>query len=123
MYILFIDFEKAYDKVVRGKLIEEFKKLGCGQIMLKIIITAYRKTTFLFRNAMINSNMGVKQGSSTSCFLFILYVDRMVKMIKHNDDGFLGGLHILMLMDDTVLLSTTREGIIKKIRRCQDFCK
>ena len=26
MYILFIDFEKAYDKVVRGKLIEELKK-------------------------------------------------------------------------------------------------
>ena len=114
--------------LTRGKLIEEFeelKKLGCGQIMLKIIIAAYRKTTFLFRNAMINSNMGVKQGSSTSCFLFILYVDRMVKMIKQSfkDDGFLGGLHILMLMDDTVLLSTTREGIIEKFRRCQDFCK
>ena len=49
MYILFIDFEKAYDKVVRGKLIEELKKLGCGQIMLKIIIVVYRKTTCLFR--------------------------------------------------------------------------
>ena len=66
-----------------------------------------------------------KHCSSTSCFLFILYVDRMVKMIKQSfrDDGFLGGLHILMLMDDTVLLSTTREGIIEKFRRCQDFCK
>ena len=125
MYILFIDFEKAYDKVVRVKLIEELKQLGCGQIMLNIIIAIYQKTAFLFRNSTINSNMGVKQGSSTSCFLFILYVDRMVKMIKQSfiNDGFLGGLHILMLMDDTVLLSTTREGIIEKFRKCQNFSK
>ena len=49
----------------------------------------------------------------------------MAKMIKQSfkDDGFLGGLHILMLMDNTVLLSTTREGRIEKFRRCQDFCK
>ena len=55
--------------------------------------------------------MGVKQGAATSGILFIIYIDRMLKMIKSriNDDGFLKVLHALLLMDDTVLFATSRE--------------
>ena len=58
-------------------------------------------------------------------FLFILYVDRMIKMVKaaFQDDGFLGSLHMLMLMDDTVLFATSREKLIEKFQKCQDFCE
>ena len=38
-------------------------------------------------------------------------------------DGFLGTLHILMFMDDTVLFATSREKLIEKFKKCQDFCE
>ena len=93
LFILFKDFEKACDKIVRTKLIEELKRLGCGMIMLKVAM--FRNTSFLFNQIVINANRGVKQGSATSCFLFIIYVDCMVRKIKESFalDGFLGTLH------------------------------
>ena len=33
LYVLFIDFSKAYDRVPQHKLIEYVKSLGCGRIM------------------------------------------------------------------------------------------
>ena len=122
LYILFIGFEKAYDKVSRAKLIEELKVSGCGRVMLQIIINIYKNTNLLFKSANIYTNKGVKQGSATSC---ILFVDRMIKMLKEyfEMDGYLGALHILMSMDDTVLLSTSKQGLISKFKIFQKYCK
>ena len=46
-------------------------------------------------------------------------------MVKNafQDDGFLGSLHMLMLMDDTVLLATSKKKLIEKFQKCQDFCE
>ena len=52
-YILFIDFEKAYDNVSRGKLIEGLKHLGCGKIMIKMIVSIYKNTNLIFKAANI----------------------------------------------------------------------
>ena len=68
---------------------------------------------------------GVKQGASTSCILFIAFVDRMMKMINNNylHDGFLGKLQVLLLMDDTVLLATSRKELSKKFQIVCNFCQ
>ena len=75
--------------------------------------------------AIITTAIGVRQGSPTSCLLFILYVNDLIKLIKETcePDGFLSWLHLLMLMDDTVLLATSREKLIKKVTLLVQFCK
>ena len=79
----------------------------------------------VFKTKEIQSMRGVKQGASTSCILFIAFVDRMIKMINNNclDDGFLGKLHVLLLMDDTVLLATSRKELSKKFQIVCNFCR
>ncbi len=69
-------------------------------------------------------SMGVRQGSRTSCLLFTLFVDELIKIIKRgcSPDGFLQWLHILVLMGDTVLMPTIRYNIMKKISFLQDYC-
>ena len=48
----------------------------------------------------------------------------MINMIKQNCsvDGFLEWLHVLVLMDDTILLATIRYNMIRKIETLNQFC-
>ena len=101
IYILFIDFSKAYDSVDRRKI-----DMRCGCVMLLVIIMLYRCIQFILKSAIIIANQGVRQGASTSSVLFILYMDKMVQMMKsiNEDDGFLAKLHTLVLLDDIQLI-------------------
>ena len=125
LYILFIDFSKAYDKVPRNKLIEYLRSIGCGKIMLYALRNMYKSSYNILNSIAISTSSGVRQGAPTSCLLFIIYVDKMVKMIKEAVpvDGFLGSLHTLMLMDDTVILATSREMCINKFKAVLDYCE
>ena len=125
LYVLFIDFSKAYYKVPRNKLIEYMKSIGCGKRMLQALKTMYWNTYNVLNSVEISTSSGVRQGAPTSCQLFIMYVDKMVKMIKEAvpTDVFLGRLHTLMLMDDTVILATTREACLKKLTAVLNYCE
>ena len=109
---MFIDFSKAYETVPRHKLLHVLKNIGCGFAMTSAIAAMYWSTKNIFGTAIIISTIGVKQGFPTSCIVFVLYLNEFVKAIKTRcpDDGFLKWVHCLLLMDDTVLLATTRGG-------------
>ena len=49
----------------------------------------------------------------------------MIRMIKGAVavDGFLGALHAFLLMDDTVILATSRDMCIKKMNVVVDYCR
>ena len=123
LYILFVDFEKAYDRVDRRKLINLLKSMDCGSAMTSAIRNSIDITTSVIGNLPIEAEEGVRQGSPSSCFLFTTYVNLMVGRIKeYGEDGWLERLHLLLLMDDTVIFSSKREGIIWKFQRVLDYC-
>ena len=124
LYVMFVGFSKAYDRVPRGKLIMYLKELGCGKRMLHAIKEMYRNTKNVLRSAVIDTTLGVRQGAPTSCLLFVIYIDRMVKMLKDAIpvDSFLGNLHVLLLMDDTVIVATSREMCMKKFDIMMNYC-
>ena len=124
LFIIFVDFQKAYDKVPRNKLLEFLKSRGCGRTMLLAIAALYRCTRYVLRSAIINARIGVRQGAPTSCLLFVLYIDNLVRLLKDSfqQDGFLGSLHALLLMDDTAIIATTREKSIDKFKVLLKFC-
>ncbi len=56
-----------------------------------------------------DATAGVLQGCSTSCLLFTFYINMTIhKIAEYSSDGFLGLLHCLLLMDDTVIFATLR---------------
>ena len=124
LYVLFVDFSKAYDRVHRGKLVESLKHSGCGKMMIKAIKAMYTCSRNVLKSAVIDSSIGVRQGAPTSCLLFTLYIDNMVKMLKNEItvDSFLGNLHVLLLMDDAVILSSSREMCEKKLNIVLEYC-
>lgn len=125
LFVTFIDFSKAYDLVPRQKLFAVLKKLGCGMVMLAAITAMYRVTECVVGTAVITATIGVRQGSPTSCLLFVLFVNELIAVMKEKcqPEGFLQWLHILVMMDDTVLLSTNRDSMIKKLEIPSQFCQ
>ena len=124
LFVLFVDFSKAYDMVHRPMLFRVLKRLGCGVVMLSALVAMYSITQSVLGSALITTTLGVRQGSPTSCLLFLIYVNDLIKMVKEGMgiDGFLIWLHILVLMDDTVLLATTRGNMIKKVQILKNYC-
>lgn len=124
LFVTFIDFSKAYDMVPRQKLFDVLKRLGCGMIMLASLIAMYSVTECIIGSAVVSASIGVRQGLATSCFLFVIYVNELIRIIKAEcgPEGYLGWLHVLMLMDDAVLLATSRENMIRKLKIVSKFC-
>ena len=124
LYVMFIDFSKAYDRVPRDKLVNVLKLLGCGRNMVNAIKAMYSCTKNVLNSAVVSATIGVRQGSPSSCLLFTIYVDQMVRKLKREigEDGFLSTLHALLLMDDTVLVATSREMCTKKLKVVLDYC-
>ena len=124
LYIIFIDFSKAYDRVPRDLMIRRMKDLGCGSLMVQAISAIYSSTKMILRTALISTSIGIRQGSPTSCFLFTLVVNDLIRNLKTKTapDGFLGWLHVLMLMDDAVILATNRQRALQKLNILTEFC-
>ncbi len=124
LYVSFVDFSAAYDRVPRKRLFTMLRDLGCVAVMLAALVAVYSVTRSVLGAAIITTAVGVRQGSSTSCLLFMLFVNDLIGLIKGRcgRDGILEWLHVLMYMDDTVLLSTTREGMHFKLGLLQKWC-
>ncbi|ELT94648.1 hypothetical protein CAPTEDRAFT_207491 [Capitella teleta] len=69
-------------------------------------------------------SVGVRQGSPTSCLLFTLLANDMIRNLKEKcqPDGYLERMHVLMLMDNTVLLATSQKRAEEKVRALEEFC-
>lgn len=104
LFVTFGDFSKAYNLILRHKFFDVLKRLGCGAIMLAAIAAMYHITENVIGSDIISASVGVRQGLSTSCFLFIVFVDMLRRRMKDScpREIFLEWLHILMLVDDTV---------------------
>ncbi|XP_071548805.1 uncharacterized protein [Panulirus ornatus] len=124
LFVTFVDFGKAYDRVRRDVLFLALKRLGCGiMTILLSIIAMYRVTDCVIGTALVTVSIGVGQAGFSN-LRFVLYVNHLIHMIKQDCgyDGFWGWLHILFLMDDTVLLSTSKHSMICNLKMLSRFC-
>ncbi|ELT88045.1 hypothetical protein CAPTEDRAFT_55637, partial [Capitella teleta] len=82
LYQVFVDFSKAYDRVPRQLLLQRLLALGCGTTMVRTLAVIYKTTKMILRSATITASVGVRQGSPTSCLLFTLLVNDMIRNLK-----------------------------------------
>lgn len=84
--VLYIDFSKAH---TRWKLVEGLAALGCGRVMLRAIKLIYRCAKNVLQSAVIDASIDVRQGAPSSS--------------------------LLLTMDNTVILLTSREMCERKL--------
>lgn len=54
----------------------------------------------------------------------MISADMLIRKINDQcgDNGFLKWLHVLMLMDDSVILETSREWLTEKLKYSEEYC-
>ena len=78
LFVTFVDFSQAYDRVPRNILFNILKRLGCGAVMLVAIITMYRVTQSVLGTALVTATIGVRQGPPYACLPFIILVNDLI---------------------------------------------
>ena len=116
LFIGFFDLAKAFDKVSRPLLLKSLIRLDIGTSIFYAIKSMYSVTRCVLKSGqklsdIFTTHSGIKQGAPSSVILFIIFMDQFIddlqkKCIKEN---ILGDLHILLHVDDTIIVST-RQG-------------
>ena len=62
------------------------------------------------------TSVGVRQGACTSSQLFTAFIDPTIDAVhSFGPDSWLGDMHLLLLMDDTVVFASSREAMTSKL--------
>ena len=118
MYICFIDYAKAFDRVKHEKLIDCLKDIGLDGKDIRVITNLYWHQKAAIR---VDSDIseytpiqrGVRQGCVLTPILFNIYTELIFRQFDHLKGTSIGGRNIsnLRYVDDTVLVSDSRDGL------------
>ena len=118
MYVCFIDYAKAFDRVKHENLIQCLKEIGLDGKDIRIIANLYWHQQAAIRvendiSEYTPIQRGVRQGCVLSPILFNIYTELIFRQFEDIKGTSIGGYDIsnLRYVDDTVLVSNTEEGL------------
>ena len=113
--ILYLDFSKAFDKVIHEKLFEKVLEAKIHPIFIRLIVYAYRnQTAQVFWEGsfsrVFNIRNGVRQGAVLSPILFNLYTKDLFNLLEKIGGPRIGGefFGVFGYADDLALFSNSR---------------
>jgi hypothetical protein len=112
--MIFIDLEKAYDKVPRNVMWWALQKHKVSSKYITLIKDMYDNVVTIVRTSDRDTNdfpinIGLHQGSALSPYLFALVMDEVIRDIQ-------GGIPWCMLFtDDVVFVNESRMGVEQKL--------
>ncbi|MBN3290172.1 LORF2 protein, partial [Polypterus senegalus] len=116
LYCIFLDLEKAYDRVPRKELWYCMRKLGLAEKYVRVVQDMYEGSVTVVRTAVgvteaFKIEVGLNQGSSLSPFLFAMVMDRLTDKIRQEPPW------TMMFADDIVIYSESREHVEETLER------
>ena len=131
LYVVFIDFKKAYDTVNRELLMKRLQSLGINGIFMRNIMAMYEKTEYCIKlnnghTLPIKSNLGLKQGCPLSPMLFNLYIDGIKDIFDEQCDPIKiqnTKINHFLYADDLVIFSESKVGLQRGIDKAHKFAK
>ena len=132
LFVAFIDFSKAYDRIDRALLWRVLEGAGLHGPMLETLQQMYREVHLRVRakgelGAPFESTVGVKQGCPLSPLLFGIFIDRLEKFLAVRcpaDGAKLADVLVraLLYADDIALVSESAEGLRRMLAALDEFC-
>ena len=119
LWMAFVDLEKAFDRVPREVVWWALRYLGVDEWIVSVIKAMYEDASTKVRmnrreSRAFNVEVGVHQGSVLSPLLFIIMLEALSREFRE-------GLSMkLLYADDLVLISETKELLLKKVRNWKE---
>ena len=134
LYALFIDFEKAFDRVPRDFLVERCKQLGCSGPFLTAMINMLEDIQMQVKcdgslgKPIKTSKLGIKQGGLLSPVKFGSFMEQLLDLIMLKLPGMGPKIAdlivpILMYADDVTALVTSPDDMAALIHIIELFCR
>ena len=126
LYMISIDYSKAFDSVNRSKMIEVLEEFRIHPKIIDVIAKIYNKdSTQMFMNnkkyVEIEISSGIRQGCNASALLFILIIYQIMEEIENLGFGYKDKnfkISSLFYMDDGIIMARSKnevENLINKI--------
>ena len=130
LYVCYIDFKSAFDRVVRSALMYKLYSRGVRGKYFKILKSMYSKSKcrvkYNSRLSEIFDNLkGVLQGGVISPTLFKIFLDDLGEYLDKSRGIKVSDLSIchMLFADDLILVSETAFGLQKLITGLEKFCE
>ena len=110
LHCVFVDLEKAYDKVPREELWYCMRKSQVAEKYVKVVQDMYENSVTTVRCAVgmtegFKVEVGLHQGSALSPFLFAMVMDRLTDEVRQESPWN------MMFADDIVICSESKEQV------------
>ena len=114
LHCVFVDLEKAYDRVSREELWYCIRKSGIVEKYVQLVQDMYEGSETVVRCAIgttesFKVKVGLHQGSGLSPFLFAVIMDRLTDEIRRKPPW------TMLFTDDIVICKETREEVDRKL--------
>ena len=125
-YCIFMDYEKAFDKIKHNELWKVLERININGKFLKILKSIYGNTTACVKTSegltdSFKCMIGTRQGCIASPKIFSIFINDLVKYLKHKSDGgifvsdSISDLFALLFADDVSSFSDTVVRLQKQI--------
>ncbi|KAK3575126.1 hypothetical protein QTP86_020810, partial [Hemibagrus guttatus] len=116
LHCVFVDLEKAYDRVPREELWYCMRKSGVAEKYVRVVQDMYERSRTVVRCAVSQTEefkveVGLHQGSALSPFLFAVVMDQLSEEVRQESPW------TMMFADDIVICSESREQVEENLER------
>ncbi|KAK3524958.1 hypothetical protein QTP86_011737 [Hemibagrus guttatus] len=116
LHCVFVDLEKAYDRVPREELWYCMRKSGGAEKYVRVVQDMYERSRAVLRCAVgqteeFKVKVGLHQGSALSPFLFAMVMDQLSEEVRQESPW------TMMFADDIVICSESREQVEENLER------
>ncbi|KAK3536209.1 hypothetical protein QTP86_000185 [Hemibagrus guttatus] len=116
LHCVFVDLEKACDRVPREELWYCMRKSGVAEKYVRVVQDMYERSRTVVRCAVGQTEefkvvVGLHQGSALSPFLFAIVMDQLSEEVRQESPW------TMMFADDIVICSESREQVEENLER------
>ncbi|KAK3563027.1 hypothetical protein QTP86_013350 [Hemibagrus guttatus] len=116
LHCVFVDLEKAYDRVPREELWYCMRKSGVAEKYVRVVQDMYERSRTVVRCAVgqteeFKVEVGLHQGLALSPFLFAIVMDQLSEEVRQKSPW------TMMFADDIVICSESREQVEENLER------
>ena len=131
LYCVFIDFEKAFDKIDRLKLLNKLITENVSSKMVLALKAMYKTVKACIKHngsysAYVDSKIGVKQGDPSSPMIFMMFINDLNENINNNLNGIFTvneiKIFLLLYADDQVIFGKSPEAVQSMLADIENYC-